>query len=87
MDVFEFREKLVTDYSDFTRSFTRIKARDIKDFVDHEYDSRNIGQHPSFKSIQISGRVPPFKSWLMLACCIQIVPEFFVTGKAKSLRE
>lgn len=40
MDVFEFREKLVTDCSDFTRSFTRIKARDINDFVDHEYDSK-----------------------------------------------
>jgi len=46
MDVFEFREKLVSDYSDFTRSFTRIKARDIKDFVDHEYDSQKYWPAP-----------------------------------------
>lgn len=46
MNVFEFREKLVTDYSYFTRSFTRIKAEDIKDFVDHEYDSQKYWPAP-----------------------------------------
>jgi len=39
MDVFEFRGKLVGDYAAFTRSFTRIHARDIKAFVDDAYDS------------------------------------------------
>jgi len=46
MNVFEFREKLVGDYSDFTRSFTRIKARDIKEFVDREYDSQKYWPAP-----------------------------------------
>lgn len=56
MDVFEFREKLVTDYSAFTRSFTRIKAQDIQTFVDAAYDSQRywpaplVQVNPNFKS-------------------------------------
>jgi len=55
MDVFLFREKLISDYSNFTRSFTRIKAVDIKDFVDKEYDSQKywpaplVQVNPSFR--------------------------------------
>jgi Lhr-like helicase len=56
MDVFEFREKLVGDYSAFTRSFTRIKAVDIKTFVDAAYDSQRywpaplVQVNPNFRS-------------------------------------
>lgn len=56
MDVFEFREKLVTDYSAFTRSFTRIKAQDIQTFVNAAYDSQRywpaplVQVNPNFKS-------------------------------------
>jgi superfamily II DNA/RNA helicase/very-short-patch-repair endonuclease len=46
MDVFEFRETLVTDYSEFTRSFTRIKALDIGEFVDQEYASEKYWPTP-----------------------------------------
>lgn len=37
MDVFEFRDRLVKDYSDFSRSFIQPKAEDIKTFLDQEY--------------------------------------------------
>jgi Lhr-like helicase len=56
MDVFEFREKLVSDYSDFTRSFTRIQATDISSFVDETYNSERywpaplIQVNPNFKA-------------------------------------
>ena len=56
MDVFEFREKLVSDYSEFTRSFTRIRARDIQTFVDAAYDSERywpaplVQVNPNFKT-------------------------------------
>lgn len=46
MDVFEFRKNLVGEYSDFTRSFTRIKAEDIRNFVDAEYDSQKFWPEP-----------------------------------------
>lgn len=56
MDVFEFRGKLVGDYSDFTRSFTRIQAPDISSFVDETYNSERywpaplIQVNPNFKA-------------------------------------
>jgi hypothetical protein len=37
MDVFEFRDRLVSEYERFTRSFIRIRAADIKTHVDGEY--------------------------------------------------
>jgi ATP-dependent helicase YprA (DUF1998 family) len=37
MDVFEFRDRLVSEYERFTRSFVRIRAPDIKSHVDAEY--------------------------------------------------
>lgn len=37
MDVFEFRDKLVNDYRNFTRSFIQPKADDINTFLDGEY--------------------------------------------------
>lgn len=55
MDVFEFREKLVSDYSDFTRSFTKIRAADIAGFVDETYRSERywpaplVQVNPNFK--------------------------------------
>lgn len=55
MDVFEFREKLVGEYSEFTRSFTRIKAKDISSFVTAAYESQRywpaplVQVNPNFK--------------------------------------
>ncbi len=46
MNVFEFRRKLVRDYEEFTRSFTRIKAQDIRDFVDTAYASQRYWPEP-----------------------------------------
>jgi len=46
LDVFEFRAHLVNEYSDFTRSFTRIKADDIRTFIDAEYDSQKFWPEP-----------------------------------------
>jgi hypothetical protein len=37
MDVFAFRDRLVADYERFTRSFTQIQAKDMKEYVEQEY--------------------------------------------------
>jgi len=37
MDVFAFREKLIAEYAKFSRSFTKILAKDIRDEVDRIY--------------------------------------------------
>jgi len=38
VDVFQFRGKIVEDYERFTRSFSKIAAEDISDFVNQKYD-------------------------------------------------
>ena len=37
MDVFSFRDRVVEDYGQFSRSFTQITAPDLRDFVDGRY--------------------------------------------------
>ncbi len=37
MDVFTFRDRLVEEYARFSRSFTKIRAEDISEAVDHAY--------------------------------------------------
>ena len=37
MDVFSFRDRVVEDYGQFSRSFTQIKAPDLQEFVDGSY--------------------------------------------------
>ena len=34
MDAFKFREHLISQYSEFSRSFCKIKADDIRSFVE-----------------------------------------------------
>lgn len=46
LNVFEFRQKLVNEYAEFTRSFTRIKADDIRAYVDVEYGSQKYWPEP-----------------------------------------
>lgn len=37
LDVFEFRKRIIEDYERFSRSFTQIRASDIKRYVDEAY--------------------------------------------------
>lgn len=46
MDVFEFRQHIVDEYAQFTRSFTRIRAADIRDYVDSQYRSQKYWPEP-----------------------------------------
>lgn len=45
-NVFNFRQKIIDDYSDFSRSFTRIQAEDIATYVDAEYDKHRYWPEP-----------------------------------------
>lgn len=46
MDVFKYRDKIVTDYRSFSTSFTKIKAGDILEFVTSRYDSGHYWPAP-----------------------------------------
>ncbi len=56
MDVFEFREHIVAEYEQFTRSFTRFRANDIEAYVNEQYASQRYWPEPL---IQIN---PNFKA-------------------------
>ena len=46
MDVFKFREQLVGEYAKFSRSFTRLRSDDIREFVNREYSSQRYWPEP-----------------------------------------
>ncbi|MGH6677569.1 MAG: hypothetical protein ACREDL_01185, partial [Bradyrhizobium sp.] len=46
MDVFDLDRTLIEDYAGFTRSFTRIRAEDLRSQVDAIYASRRFGPEP-----------------------------------------
>ncbi len=46
MDVFSFRDRVVEDYGQFSRSFTQIKAPDLRDFVDGRYGAGEYWPSP-----------------------------------------
>ena len=46
MDVFDLDRTLVADYASFARSFTQIRAQDIRDQVDEIYASRRFWPEP-----------------------------------------
>jgi len=45
-NVFEFRNQLIEEYSAFSRSFTRIAARDLLDEVEHQYNAGRYWPEP-----------------------------------------
>ncbi len=46
MDVFSFRDQVVEDYGQFSRSFTSIQAEDIRDFIDGRYSDEEYWPSP-----------------------------------------
>ena len=46
MDVFDLDRSLVADYQNFARSFTQIRAQDIRDQVDKVYARRRFWPEP-----------------------------------------
>lgn len=84
MDVFQFRQHLVSEYEQFSRSFTRIQADDLRDFVDREYASQRYWPEPL---VQIN---PNFKSGGTVDAFVaagQLSPqcaEIFRLGKSES---
>ena len=84
MDVFKFRAHLIDEYSDFTRSFTRIKADDIRTVINAEYDSQKFWPEPL---IQIN---PNFMDGGTVETCVEaghlhpLCADIFRFGKSQS---
>lgn len=84
MNVFEFRQTLVDEYAEFTRSFTRIKADDIREHVDAEYASQKYWPEPL---VQVNPNFQPGGTVEALCEAGQLSPqcaEIFRFGKTTS---
>jgi len=46
MDVFDFRKEIIAEYAQFSRSFTKIRAKDISDKVNYIYDKEYFWPAP-----------------------------------------
>lgn len=78
MDVFSLRQSLIGQYEAFARSFTEIRAQDIRDQIKREYDSGRFWPDPL---VQINPRFEPGKSvdqlvdeGMLSAACRQLFP-------------
>lgn len=84
MNVFDFRQHIVNEYSEFTRSFTRIKADDIQSYVTKAYDSQKYWPEPL---IQVNPNFKPGGTVQQLVQAGQLHPlcaEIFRLGKSES---
>ncbi|MFG6490520.1 DEAD/DEAH box helicase [Roseateles sp. BYS78W] len=84
MDVFKFREHLVGEYAQFSRSFTRLRSDDIRAFVDREYASQRYWPEPL---IQINPTYRSGGTVDQLVASGQLSPEcatIFRLGKSNS---
>lgn len=82
-NVFDFRNQLVTEYSVFSRSFTRIAASDILQEVERQYDAGRYWPEPLIQinpNYQRKGTVQQLVAdGILHQSCAQI----FQTGKAE----
>lgn len=46
MDIFEFRNRVIEDYRNFARSFTRVHADDLKEYLNTTYDQQYFWPAP-----------------------------------------
>jgi len=84
LNVFDFRQHIVNEYSEFTRSFTRIKAEDIQSYVTKAYDSQKYWPEPL---IQVNPNFKPGGTVQQLVQAGQLHPlcaEIFRLGKSES---
>ncbi|MBX6332938.1 MAG: DEAD/DEAH box helicase, partial [Gemmatimonadaceae bacterium] len=80
MDVFDLRNQLVTRYEKFARSFTTIRAADIRDQVDAQYRSGRFWPDPL---IQLNPRFEPAESVDELVAAGVLHPD---TGRVFQIR-
>jgi Lhr-like helicase len=84
LDVFEFRQHIVNEYAQFTRSFTRIRAADIRDYVESQYISQKYWPEPL---VQINPNFKAGGTVQELVAAGQLSPEcgsMFRLGKSSS---
>jgi Lhr-like helicase len=72
MDVFELRDRLIDDYAGFARSFTTIRAADIRKQVDEEYAGQRFWPEPL---VQVNPNYACGQTTRELAAAGHLLPE------------
>lgn len=89
-NVFNFRQKIIDDYSDFSRSFTKILAKDIAAHVDGEYDKQRYWPEPLIQinpNYQKAGNIAELvKEGILHPLCEQIFSFKNAHGNPEPLR-
>jgi hypothetical protein len=65
MDVFDLRQQIVQDYANFARSFTRVRADDLKRQIDTIYAKTSSGLNRYFRSLPITSPARHSMNWLL----------------------
>ncbi len=82
-NVFDFRDQLVAEYSDFSRSFTRISAQDILREVERQYDAGRYWPEPLIQINPNYQRKDAVQALVTDGLLHQSCAEIFQTGKAE----
>ncbi|MFN5697449.1 MAG: hypothetical protein ACK486_10520 [Cyanobacteriota bacterium] len=78
MDVFSFRDRVVVDYGHFSRSFTQIKAPDLRDSAETAYQKLLKKHHPIGTMLKITDSQIPV---------VEILDLIIATGKVLRPRQ
>ena len=63
MIVFDLDRAMIEEYSAFSRSFTKIRAQDIRDQIDAAYASRKYWPQPSSRSTRTTSATSRSPTW------------------------
>lgn len=63
MDVFDLRQQIVQDYANFARSFTRVRADDLKRQIDTIYAQDQFWPEPLLRSRPITSPARHWMNW------------------------
>ena len=81
LDVFDLRDDLVSGYSLFSRSFTRIAASDIKDRIDGEYQKGRYWPEPLIQINPNYKRVDSVQNLVKQGLLHPVCADIFQVGK------
>jgi hypothetical protein len=84
VNVFDLDRALVSDYERFARSFTQIRAPDIRTQIEQIYATNRSGLSLSSVSIRTSSRGLRLRNWRPKDRCIQIQLAYFVSMGSRS---
>jgi hypothetical protein len=64
MDIFQYRDDLIGDYSSYVKGFLEVQDTEVEQFITSRLDGGSFGLSRSYNSIPRSSKVRRSMSWL-----------------------